>query len=281
MLDGESRLVFAVIRGDLEVNETKLANAVGARALRPSTDEEIREVGAEPGYASPVALDEDILTVVDDSIITSPNLVAGANEPGFHLLNVNAGRDFRPHIVADISTAQEGDACSRCGQTLDAVRGVEVGNIFKLGTYYSDPMDATFIDESGKPRSVVMGSYGIGLGRLMACIAESHHDKMGLAWPARVAPYRVHLVGLKGAEEKAADLYDQLWASGIDTLYDDRDERPGVKFKDADLIGCPLRVTVSERSIQSGGMEVKVRTESESTIVTPDELSGWLHERLV
>ncbi len=277
------RFVFVVIRGDMEVNETKLANAIGAKELRPARDEEIRATGAEPGYASPVGL-KDVLVVVDDMIPQSPNLVAGANEAGYHLLNVNYSRDYEAQIVADIAAAREGDACPNCGHPLRTTRGVEVGNIFKLGTRFSDALGATFLDAEGLKKPVIMGSYGIGIGRLLACITEEHHDESGLTWPISVAPYHVHLVTLavEGTEARrvADDLYTALEADEIEVLYDDRDERPGVKFNDADLIGIPLRVTIGERSLAKGGVELKHRTEKDSEIVPPGEIIGRLETEL-
>ena len=272
----EERFVFAVVRGDMEVNETKLANAVQAKNIRPATEAEIVSVGAVPGYASPVGL-KNALVVVDDAIPHSPNLVAGANEDGYHLINVNYGRDYSASIVADIAAAADGDACVQCGSLLRTVRGVEVGNIFQLGTRYSDSMGCTFLDKDGLEKPVIMGSYGIGSGRLLACIAEEHHDEQGLVWPVSVAPYQVYLVSLVGkgssATMQTADqLYADLQASGIEVLYDDRDETPGVKFNDADLIGLPLRLTVSERALKQGGVEVKRRDRAEKTVIPLSEV---------
>lgn len=264
------KFVFAVVRGDMDLNETKLANAVKANELRPAREEEIRAVGAEPGYGSPVGV-RGALVVVDEAVAGSPNLVAGANEPGYHLLNVNHGRDYTGDIVTDLAAAREGDACVECGSPLRASGGVEVGNIFKLGTRYTDAMGATFLDRDGVSRPVIMGSYGIGVGRLLACVAEEHHDERGLVWPISVAPYEVHLVSLGGegtqAQQLADDLYARLEAGGVEVLYDDREASPGVKFADADLIGVPLRVTVSTRSLERGGVEVKRRAGGEVVIV--------------
>lgn len=279
------RFVFALVRGDMEVNETKLANAVKAKELRPAREEEIRAVGAVPGYASPVGLDpRRVLVVVDEAIPTSPNLVGGANEPGYHMRGVNYGRDFTAAIVADIAAAGEGDACPVCGHALRVSRGVEVGNIFKLGTRYTDAMGATFLDRDGSQRAVIMGSYGIGSGRLLACVAEAHHDADGLAWPITVAPYQVHLVLLPDAagqaQREAEALYARLQAACVEVLFDDRDERPGVKFKDADLIGLPLRVTVSERSLKQGGVEFKRRTAPGREIVPLDQAVSRLQAEI-
>jgi prolyl-tRNA synthetase len=271
-------LVFAVLRGDMTLNETKLVNAVAAagkgsiREIRPAVDEEIRAVGAEPGFASPIGIDrEDVLVVVDDLLPHAPNLVAGANQPDFHLRNTNVGRDYEPDLVADIVAAEDGAACPECGGALRASRGVEVGNIFKLGIRYSDALGATFLNEEGKAHPVIMGSYGIGVGRLLACVAEAYHDDYGLIWPVTVAPYPVHLLVLNsksGEPEAAAEkLYADLVSSGLEPLFDDRDERAGVKFNDADLIGLPLRVTVSERSLKQGGLEFKRRDQPDRWIV--------------
>ncbi len=265
------RFVFAVVRGDMEVNETKLANALGAQSLRPATEDEITAVGAVAGYASPVGL-KNALVVVDDAIPSSPNLVAGANEDGYHLLNVNYERDYTANLVTDIAAAQDGDACPNCGGELHTVRGVEVGNIFKLGTRYSDSMDCKYLDRDGVEKPVIMGSYGIGSGRLLACVAEEHHDDFGLIWPITVAPYHVHLVVLgskEGSDTRlAADqLYGDLLAENIEVLYDDRDESPGVKFNDADLIGLPIRLTISERTLKQGNVEFKRRDSKEKELI--------------
>lgn len=270
------KFIFAVVRGDMEVNETKLAHTVGSRSLRPATEAEIVAVGAVPGYASPIGLD-DTLVVVDDAIPTSPNLVAGANQPGYHMRNVNYGRDYRAQIIADIAAAGEGDACPECSNPLRSVRGVEVGNIFKLGTRYSEAMGCTFLDSDGGQKPVIMGSYGIGSGRLLACIAEEHHDDYGLKLPITVAPYQVHLIALagKGSQETtdlANQLYQELLQAEIEVLYDDREESPGVKFNDADLIGIPLRLTVSERALKRGGVEFKRRDLQEKSILPLSEV---------
>jgi len=284
------RFVFAVVRGDMELNETKLANAIKARELRPATEEEIRAVGAEPGYGSPVGLD-GVLVVVDDLIPRSPNLVSGANEAGYHLMNVNYGRDFQASLVTDLVAARDGDACPNCGSSLRAVRGVETGNIFQLGTRYTEKLGATYQDADGVDRPVIMGSYGIGIGRLLACIAEEHHDEQGLIWPVTVAPYPVHLVRLVGKAAVDSDgvsqtavladrLYEELKAAGLEPLYDDREESPGVKFNDADLIGLPIRLTVSDRALKAGGVEMKRRDRSEKEIVPVDDVIERVRQEL-
>lgn len=279
--DGEEekeQLVFAILRGDMELNETKLVNAVGAKNLRPAEEAEIIASGAVPGYASPVGL-KNILVVVDDLIPGSSNLVAGANEEGYHFINVNYGRDYKADIVADIAAAQDGDACPNCGKAMRAVRGIEVGNIFKLGTWYSEAVGATFQDADGSEKPVVMGSYGIGSGRLLASVVEEYNDKYGLIMPVTIAPYEVHLVELVGAKDESdkvqkitGQLYNDLIEAGLEVLYDDRDESPGVKFNDADLIGVPLRITVGNRALKEGGVEVKLRHQSDKSLVPLDKI---------
>ncbi len=273
------KFVFAVVRGDMDVNETKLANIVKAKSLRPAEEEEIRATGASPGYASPIGI-EGAIVVVDDLIPQSPNLVAGANDEGYHLLNVNYGRDYQANIVADIAAAEDGYACPECGAAMHASRGVEVGNIFKLGTRYSEAMGCTFSDRDGRDKPVVMGSYGIGVGRLLASVAEEYHDEYGLIWPITVAPYHVHIVALQGGEETAGHLYTDLQAAQVEVLYDDRDERAGVKFNDADLIGIPIRLTVSKRSLDKGGVELKLRHSPERTIISEEEIVSHVIGRI-
>ena len=287
----EPLLVFAVLRGDMALNETKLANAVAAagkgsvKNLRPAQDEEIAAVGAVPGYASPIGIDrENVLVVVDDLLPSTPNLVAGANETGYHLKNTNVGRDYEPDIVSDIVLAEDGAGCPQCEGTLAASRGVEIGNIFKLGTRYTEALGATFLNEDGKAQPIIMGSYGIGVGRLLACVAEEYHDDYGLIWPVTVAPYPVHLVVLPSkdgsAEAEGDRLYQKLKDIGLEPLYDDRDERAGVKFNDADLIGLPLRITVSARSLKNGGFEFKRRDEQDRNIVSKEDAMRVISQTL-
>lgn len=269
---GSGRFIFAVIRGDLEVNETKLRKIVQEGTLIPATAEEIRGIGAEPGYGSPVGVKEATI-VVDESVRDTPNLVAGANKPGYHLKNVNLGRDYQADFVADIASAEDGFPCPTCGEPMRAERAIEVGNIFKLGTRYSESLGARYLDAEGKEHPIVMGSYGIGSGRVAATIVEQRHDERGILWPYEVAPFHVSLVSLakESTDEtaQAADrLYADLQAAGVEVLYDDRvDQSAGVKFADADLIGNPLRVTVSPRTLKQGQVELKGRSESEATLV--------------
>ena len=243
--------------------------------MRPAREAEIRAAGAEPGYGSAIGV-RTALVVADDSVPASPNLVAGANQTGYHVKNVNYGRDYGADLVCDISAAREGDPCVECAARMRARRGVEVGNIFQLGTRYTESMGGTYMDAGGEVRPVVMGSYGIGVGRLLACIAEAHHDDQGLVWPVSVAPFQVHLVALaKGrgpAAEAAERCYSELQAAGIEVLMDDRPESPGVKFNDADLIGVPVRLTVGERSLKRRQVEMKLRRARERVDVPLPEV---------
>ncbi len=280
---GDGRLVTAIVRGDHDVNETKLVNAVTATGgIRPATVEEIKAAGMEPGYGSPIGA-HDTVVIVDDLVARSPNLVAGANREGFHYRNVNVGRDFTPDLTADITNAQAGDRCPLDGGPLILRNGIEVGNIFKLGTKYADAFGATYLGEDGQSHPIVMGSYGIGVGRNAACIVEAHHDDKGIVWPAEVAPYAAHLVSIGAAKEprvnEIAERLHSLAAEAGDRheiLWDDRDESPGVKFTDAELLGMPWILTVSPRSLAAGGVEVTERATGERSTRPLEEVEGWL-----
>ena len=279
---GDGRLVTAIVRGDHEVNETKLVNAIAAKGggLRPATVEEIKAAGMEPGYGSPIGA-HDTVVVVDDLVARSPNLVAGANRVGWHYRNVNVGRDFTPDVVADLTNAQEGDPCPTCGQPLILRNGIEVGNIFKLGTKYSDAVGATYLGEDGVAHPIIMGSYGIGVGRNVACVVEAHHDDKGIIWPVEVAPYAAHLVEIGAAREpRVAELAERLhqvaFDAGREILWDDRDESPGVKFTDAELLGMPWILTVSPRSLAAGGVEVTERATGERATRSIEEVEALL-----
>ena len=275
----DESLIFAAIRGDLEVNETKLKKAVGASHLWFSSDEELQRYGLVAGYASPIDV-KGVTVVVDDSIASTTNLVAGANKPGYHLKNMNYPRDFKADIVADISLARDGMTCAHCGGTLTEKRGIEVGNIFKLGTKYSDAMNATYLSQKGRPQPLFMGCYGIGIGRLLASIVEANHDEDGIIWPPAVAPYQIHLMYIGKGDEvrrRAESLYADLRDQGYEVLYDDRQESPGVKFKEADLLGMPLRLTISQRTLATDSVEVKRRSEREKHLVKLDELNLQLY----
>lgn len=286
---GEGRLVFALVRGDMAIVDTKLVNALGGGFLRAATEAEIRAIGAVPGYASGIGLtaakdmnSAGVMVVADTSIEHGGNYVVGANEEPYHFTGANFGRDFTVSKLADIAEAATGHRCAVCGGRLEAKKAIEVGHCFKLGTRYSAAVNATYLDENGQPQLIYMGSYGIGLDRLMAVAVELHHDKDGIVWPDSIAPYRVHLVHVgkegDGTKARAEALYAKLTAAGVEVLYDDRDGLgAGVKFKDADLIGIPWRVTVSVRSLEAGGVEVKRRDESERRVVAFDELTGLLN----
>ena len=282
-MTGDGRLVTAIVRGDHEVNETKLGNAVKAiGGMRPATVEEIKAAGMEPGYGSPIGA-RDTVVVVDDLVPRSPNLVAGANREGFHYRNVNVGRDFTPDVTADITNAQEGDACPVCGKPVVLRNGIEVGNIFKLGTKFTDAAGATYLGEDGQAHPIVMGSYGIGVGRNVACIVEAHHDDKGIVWPAEVAPYAAHLVSIGGAKEpRVTDIAERLHTLAEEAgprreiLWDDRDESPGVKFTDAELLGMPWILTVSPRSLAAGGVEVTERATGERSTRPIEEVEALI-----
>jgi prolyl-tRNA synthetase len=281
---GSGKFIFAVIRGDLDINETKLRHLVNETDLVPATAERIKAHGAEPGYGSPVGV-KDAVIVVDESIRDGANFVAGANKPGSHLKNVNLGRDYQAAVVGDIAEAKAGMLCPICGTPLTEERAIEIGNIFKLGSRYSQTMGAMYLDAEGQSRPIVMGSYGIGSGRAAATIAEQSHDEKGLIWPVAVAPYDVSLLNLGTAEdaesaEAAEKLYQELTTAGIEVLFDDRPDRAGVKFNDADLIGNPIRLSVSKRTLANGQAEMKARKENEATFVPLGEVVDAVRAKL-
>jgi prolyl-tRNA synthetase len=275
----DGKFVFGIIRGDLEVNEIKLKNALKCTDLRMATEEEVIEAGIVPGAASPVGI-SGIKIIADDSVKTGTNFVAGANKPETHLKNVNYPRDFSADIVADIAKANAGNVCPRCGDKLQSSQGVELGHVFKLGTGFSEVFDASYIDKDGNSRPAVMGCYGIGLGRLLAAAIEHNHDDKGIIWPEEIAPYQVYLCPLyrEGTDvsHQAEKLYAELTEQGVDVLFDDREESPGVKFNDADLLGIPLRVTVSPRSLEKGSVEIKKRAEKESQLIPVGEAADTI-----
>ena len=277
--DGE--LVFAVIRGDLEVNEVKLKNTLNCVELHLADEGEVKEAGIVAGSASPVGL-KNVKTVVDDSVTSGVNFVAGANRPETHIKNVNYPRDFSADITADIARACAGEGCPKCGGRLLSTHGIEVGHIFKLGTFLAERLGAFFTDPDGIDRPVVMGCYGIGIGRLLAAAIEQNHDDKGIIWPLPIAPYRVYLCPLyrenTGVGETAEKLYAELDSAGFEVLFDDRQESPGVKFNDADLLGIPIRVTVSPRTLKQDSVEVKRRSEEKSQLVPLAEIAGRLKE---
>ncbi len=277
------RFVFAIVRGDTALNEDKLKVVLKAETLGPATEAEIRQAGAEPGYGSPVGL-SGVTIVADELVACSPNLVAGANRPGFHALNVNHGRDYQATLVADIAMAQEGSPCPTCGTPLALVQGVALAEMWQAGDRDARALDATYLDGTGRAQPLMLGRYRVYLDRLLATIAESHHDEHGILWPVAVAPYHVHLMTLGKATPEvtatAERLYGELAGAGIEVLYDDRDERAGVKFNDADLIGAPLRVAVGDRGLKGGTVEVKRRDQTEVELVPVTELKLYIAEAL-
>ena len=273
--DGKS-VVLACIRGDLEVNDIKLQNLLKMPGLRTLSAAEATAMGLAVGYASPLGLQLTVPVhiVADDSVIEARNLVTGANRIDYHASGVNYGRDFTAEVVGDIASAAAGHACVQCGGELKAVRGIEAGNIFKLGTKYSEAMGCTFQGEDGSVQPMIMGCYGIGITRALACILEQNRDEQGIIWPEEVAPYGAHLLiaGKDAAASEAAEaLYQRLGPDNI--LFDDRDLSAGVKFGDADLLGMPVRITVSPRSLAAGGAEIKNRRTGETKIVPLDEVA--------
>ena len=284
----DGQLVLVIIRGDLEVNETKLRNVLGGATLEPASESAVRRVGAEPGYGSPVGLDvrasfddTGVLVIADPSIQVGSNFVAGANRHGYHLVGVNYPRDFAVTAVRDIAQAEAGHRCPECEGKLVADSSIELGHCFKLGTHYAESVGATYLDPEGEEHPIVMGSYGIGVGRLMAAVIEMHHDDYGIVWPPSLAPFDVYLLTLgtdQESEQQALTFCTQLEDAGFEVLFDDREESAGVKFTDADLIGCPVRATVSRRSLEKGGVELKARWAQDLEVVASEGLVNAVEE---
>ena len=260
-----TKLIVGLIRGDMEIEENKLQNAAKANSLRPAHEDEIRDAGMVPGFGSPIGAKEGTVVIIDDSVAKSNNLVAGANKEGYHFLNTNFGIDYTG-IVADIASAAQDYKCPVCGKPLNSSKGIEVGNIFQLGTRYSEAMNCYYQDETGARKPVIMGSYGIGIGRLLACLCEEYNDERGLKLPIAVAPYQVHFISLIKETNISEQIYQELQDAGIEVLYDDRKETAGVKFADADLIGIPIRITLGNRSFQEGKCEVKLRASQDEIL---------------
>lgn len=263
--------IAVLVSGDNNINEIKLKKVLKCENLVLADSRTIEEVtGAPVGFAGPIGL--EIPIVADYSVIGLVNAVAGANKKDAHIANVNINRDYKAAVTADIREAREGDKCVRCGGTLTSARGTEVGQVFKLGTRYSQTLKANFVDENGKEQPIIMGCYGIGVSRTMAAIIEQHHDEDGICWPVSVAPYHVIIVPVsyKDTEQREAaeKLYNELTQAGVEVILDDRDERPGVKFKDADLIGYPVRITVGPRQLKEGNVELYIRS-SKTQVVIP------------
>jgi prolyl-tRNA synthetase len=255
----DGAVVLALVRGDDRLSEMKLYDALPGDS-RPATDEEIRAAfGAGGGSLGPVGFSGEVIA---DEILRDGQYVAGANKDGFHLRGVQADRDYQPRF-ADLREPKEGDRCPVDGGLLHFQTAVEVGHIFNFGSFYSRPLEATFLDEDGKEKPLVMGSYGVGVTRTMAAVVEQRHDEHGITWPAALAPYDVHVVALTGLEEQAEEVAEALDQAGRTVLLDDRDQRPGEKFADADLIGCPTRVTVGKKTLEDGGVDIRDRTTGE------------------
>jgi prolyl-tRNA synthetase len=266
----DGKITMVVIRGDLEVNETKLKNYLKIKALNFATDEELEAAGIVKGFATPVGL-TGVRKIVDESVALSGNLVAGSNKIDLHTKNVNFERDFTSKEIVDISSVSEGEKCPSCGQPLSVTRGIEVGNIFKLGTKYSKAMKAKFLDESGKEKDIIMGCYGIGVGRLLASVIEVGASERRIVWPITIAPFEVEFAGIYSDKdtqirELCEKVYKDLLDNEIDVLYDDRNASAGFKFNDADLIGSPIRIAIGAKSIEKGGAEVTIK-DSEAVIV--------------
>ena len=282
MADGEP--VFVTIRGDLDVNETKLKNALHVTDLRMANGDEARAAGLVAGSASAIGL-ADVKKVVDSSVTNGNNFIAGANKQDTHFKGANYPRDFQADVVADIALAQPGQLCPRCGHVLESTKGIEVGHIFKLGTFFSESLGADFLDSEGQQHPIIMGCYGIGVGRLLAAAVEQNNDENGIVFPAPVAPYQAHMVALNINNEEVAEaaekLYRDLGAAGVEVLFDDReDAAAGVKFNDADLIGLPVRLVVSPRNLKDGMVEIKGRTDADAESVPLDAVVTAVQERL-
>lgn len=266
--NSEKGLILCFVRGDHEVNEIKVINTCGVIDLEMATEEQLVAAGTVGGYMGPVGIDnKKVIVVVDATVMKMHNVCCGANKEGYHFINVNPGRDFTPTYVADIRLIQEGDPCPHCGGEVSKARGIEVGQVFKLFTKYSSALKATYLDENGKEQPMVMGCYGVGVSRTMAAAIEQNYDDNGIIWPIEIAPYHVLVVPVNTKDEasaaKAEEIYMQLKKVGLETVIDDRKERPGVKFKDADLIGYPLRVVVGPKTLTEGKLEVKIRKTGE------------------
>ena len=266
--NSEKGLILCFVRGDHEVNEIKVINTCGVIDLEMATEEQLAAAGTVGGYMGPVGIDnKKVIVVVDATVMKMHNVCCGANKEGYHFINVNPGRDFTPTYVADIRLIQEGDPCPHCGGEVSKARGIEVGQVFKLFTKYSSALKATYLDENGKEQPMVMGCYGVGVSRTMAAAIEQNYDDNGIIWPIEIAPYHELVVPVNTKDEasaaKAEEIYMQLKKVGLETVIDDRKERPGVKFKDADLIGYPLRVVVGPKTLTEGKLEVKIRKTGE------------------
>ena len=271
----QDQLVLAFVRGDHDVNEVKVINQVeGALELRMADEEAILAAGGYPGFMSPIGIKEGTIVLVDATVMNMYNAVAGANEKDCHYTQVNPKRDFQNVIVTDLRMVKEGDPCPHCGEPMKMTRGIEAGQVFTLGTKYSEAMGAKFLDENGKEKPLYMGCYGIGVGRTMAAAIEQNNDAQGIIWPHTIAPFEVVVVPVNAKVPEqlalAEEIYMALKAAGVDALLDDRKERAGVKFKDADLIGYPIRITVGPKAIAENQIETKVRRSGETLTFTKE-----------
>lgn len=280
----KDQVVAVLIPGNRELNEVKLCKVLGIpeHQLEMADEETVKEVtGAKVGFAGPIGLKSDVKVLIDSRVTKMKNCIVGANESDYHFKNVNYGRDFTGEVVEDLLLVRAGDICPKCGEKLKIARGTEVGNIFQLGTKYSDGLNATFLDEDGKERKFVMGSYGVGISRTMAAIIEQYHDDKGIIWPLVVAPYHVIITVVNVKDEKqmklGEKLHDELTKKGIEVLLDDRKERPGVKFKDADLIGIPIRITVGRKAGENI-VEYSLRKEDNKIEISTDEIFDKIKE---
>ena len=276
-------LILVVIRGDLEVNEIKLKNLLGGGTLTLATEKEVEAAGMVAGFLSPVN-SPGVRLISDFSVMIGSNFVTGANRKDHHLINTNQPRDFDPGLLADIALTQPGHTCIKCENPLSAQRGIEVGHVFKLGTVFTDKFGANYIDKDGKENPMVMGCYGIGVGRLLAAAIEQNHDDKGIIFPSNISPYDIHLVSLNTEDPKikeaAESLYTLLSQNGLEVFYDDRDESPGVKFNDADLLGFPIRIIVSPRNLKANQVEMKARKEVKAQVIAVDDIVDIIKDTL-
>ncbi|MGA9173882.1 MAG: proline--tRNA ligase [Thermoactinomyces sp.] len=280
VVDGEPILVL--VRGDHEVNDVKVKNLLDGTVCELADEETVRRVAGVPsGFVGPVGLKEKVKILADQAVMQMNEMITGANEVDTHLIHVQIGRDFEVDMAGDLRNIQEGDACPRCGGAIQFKRGIEVGHVFKLGTRYSEAMNARFLDENGKEQPFIMGCYGIGVSRTVAAVIEQNHDENGIIWPVSIAPYTVHLIAVNMKNEEQARvaeaLYEELNKAGIEVLFDDRKERAGVKFKDADLLGIPVRITVGAKAGE-GLVEIKLRRSGDSKELSPEDLLKELPE---
>ncbi|MGQ9496006.1 MAG: proline--tRNA ligase [Thermoanaerobaculaceae bacterium] len=275
VVETDREFVLALVRGDDELNEVKLKNALDANHVQLASPEKVQRLtGAAVGFAGPIGI-KGLRVVADPEVMRLPLAATGANRDDYHFVGVVPGRDFQPDLVADLRLVREEDPCPRCGKPLQLKRGIEVGHIFKLGTKYSTPMGCTFLDETGRERPMIMGCYGLGIGRTVAAAVEQNHDQAGIIWPLPLAPFEVELLSLNPDSTEVArtaeSLYGDLQTAGVEVLYDDRDERSGVKFKDADLIGIPVRVVVGKKGLEQGQVEISLRRHNEKRPVPVKE----------